>query len=374
MKFPQEAPGFDPTDLFDAEHKNLYMDPGMFSFEPDSSAPPPPRVRIHADRAGAFELLHFLDKHKRLRLVPVGEAKTTHLCGAFSLIKDELRGRLILDARPPNEVERTLNSYTKTLGCIDPLLQIELLPREVLVSNGDDLRDYYYGFVVSAPRMRRNCLNFHLNASEARGFSCWEDRFRSDEILLPALSTMAMGDCNAVELGQGAHILLGLRSAAFTPDELATIHGRAPRGQLAAGVLIDDFIMVEKVLRTRLLDSTPLESEERMEAMNAEYRRVGLLAHSEKAFRRSLQASFWGHAVDGDSGFVRAALTRLLPLMEATAAIARLGHATVGLLEVVTGSWVSVLQVRKRMMCLLDLYMQCNADEIRATWCDYRQG
>ena len=76
----------------------------------------PPRVRIHASREQAFELLKFLYRHQRLRLIPEEKIRKQFLCGAFGLVKDERKDRLILDARLPNLLENTLNSWTKNFG------------------------------------------------------------------------------------------------------------------------------------------------------------------------------------------------------------------------------------------------------------------
>ena len=357
LKFPQDAPAFDPTTVFSEPHRNLYADPSDFKIKHEPDAVRPPHVRIRATRSGTLEFLRFLDKHKRLKFVPADEVDSTELYGAFSLLKDEAKDRLILDARPPNLNEKAFNAFTKTLGSITPLLQIELLPEETLSFSGDDLRDYYYGFVVSTARARRNCMNFEVKPSETREFSCYDPQFESHDALVPALATMAMGDLNAVELGQGSHVLLGLQSGAFEPEELLLIHGRAPRGSLAIGVIIDDFIVIRKLLRERFETLETAEGERRMSLMNQRYKDVGLLAHSGKAFRKQDTATFWGHSFSGRSGLIRASPTRLIPLMEVTGQIARLGVATVGLLEVLAGCWISVLQVRRRMFSLLeDIY------------------
>ena len=58
-----------------------------------------------------------------------------------------------------------------------------------------------------------------------------------------------MGDNNAVELGQRAHVELGLKHQIFEQEELLTAQGRGPRGQLAAGtagIVIDDLVFAEK--------------------------------------------------------------------------------------------------------------------------------
>lgn len=53
----------------------------------------------------------------------------------------------------------------------------------------------------------------------------------------------------------------------------------------------------------------------------------------------------------------RPAARRLVPLLQLTMRVAKLGYASVALLEVLCGCWISILQFRRRMMCLLrELY------------------
>ena len=80
----------------------------------------------------------------------------------------------------------------------------------------------------------------------------------------------------------------------------------------------------------------------------------GLTAHPAKTFRGESKASFWGIFANGESGLVRASPSRVIPLLEITARTALIGYASVALLETLAGSWVAVLQVRRRMLSLLD--------------------
>lgn len=51
------------------------MDPSEFLLEP-------PRVRVRADKVQAMELLRFLDRRKKLRLIEEGKVCKSFLCGA----------------------------------------------------------------------------------------------------------------------------------------------------------------------------------------------------------------------------------------------------------------------------------------------------
>ena len=353
LSFPEDHPEFNPVKLFSEPHCTTYTDPVSFAVEPNAEIPPP-RVRVQSSREGALELFHFLDRHRRLRLAPASQVRKDRTCGAFALIKDADKDRLIIDARAANELEPTLRDYCQTLGAISALLQIELLPENLLLLNGTDLRDYYYCFKISRARAHRNAFRFPLTRAQAAAYSCFQAVDNGEDVWYPCLSTMAMGDNNAVELGQGSHVLLGLRAGIFTVSELLTVRSRAPRGNVACGIIIDDLLIAEQLRADAIVPGLVSEGERRLRRMIEEYTQEGLTAHPKKTFQQELHAEFWGASVDGKAGTVRASPKRLIPLIELTVRIIRGGVATVGLLEILAGSWISVLQCRKRMACLID--------------------
>ena len=353
LSFPQDRPEFHPGPYLDELHQRCYDDPSSLE-DCSKGGEPLPRVQIKASRQQSKDLLRFLDKHKRLVLAPKQKIRPERCCGAFALIKDANKDRLIIDARPANNVEFTLSSWTKTLGSVTALLQLELLPDHKLYMSGTDLRDFYYCFAVSEARSLRNSLKIPIDHTFARELSCYDEKLHGRGTLYPCLSTMAMGDCNAVELGQMAHINLGISARAFSPYELLTVHSRAPRGRIASGVVIDDVLIAEQLLPVDAASGVT-EGEYRLNLLRERYQVEGLCAHPAKTFKKSESAEVWGVAIDGARGFCRSSPKRVIPLVAVTAKTARLGVATVGFLEVLAGAWVSVLQVRRRMLSLLQL-------------------
>jgi hypothetical protein len=160
-----------------------------------------------------------------------------------------------------------------------------------------------------------------------------------------------MGDNQAVELGQLAHIQLGFLARAFPPLELLVVHGRAPRSAVAAGIVIDDVVFSEKSMPK--VETGELESVKLLNLLCEEYLQQGLLAHPKKTFRGEAVGEFWGCYADGVSGRVRANPKRLVPLIELSLRTARLGLASVALLETLAGGWIAILQSRRGMLCLV---------------------
>ena len=141
LSFPKDAAEFNPTDLLDEPHKTVYTNPTSLAREPDLELDRPPRVQVRASEKRTWELIRFLDDHRRLGLAAPHQVRETHLCGAFSLVKDVSKDRLIVDARPPNELEETLREWCSTLGSIGALAQIELQHNHHMFFSGTDLRD-----------------------------------------------------------------------------------------------------------------------------------------------------------------------------------------------------------------------------------------
>lgn len=249
-----------------------------------------------------------------------------------------------------------------TMGAASTLLGICLGPNEKLLMSGDDLSNFFYTFKVGYERGSRNFLDWAIPTHLVRDFPDFPDNLKEEKFVFACLASLAMGDSAACEYAQTSHIAMGLQSGAFDASQLVSIHGRIPRSPLMAGVIIDDFILLERVCRNATMG---VELDDRRRLMHAMYGKVGLEAHPTKGFANCSQASFWGADIDGDSGLIRASVFRCASLAWVTSKVANLGICTVGLLQVLAGGFVSVFGFRRRMMSLLDLIYaaQCNRDE-----------
>lgn len=160
---------------------------------------------------------------------------------------------------------------------------------------------------------------------------------------------MAMGDINAVEVGQESHIKLALKAGVCLQDSI-TLRGRLPRKGPYVGVVIDDFVATEVVPRPFPADLASVALTDKMVDIYSS----GLVAHDGKRFRKESKAKFWGASLDGERGTVRGQLEKTIPLAMITSQVARLGWASRKLLEVLSGAWIAVLQCRRRCMCLIE--------------------
>lgn len=110
------------------------------------------------------------------------------------------------------------------MSSIVPLLDLQLEPDEICKVSGTDLRDFYYGFRVTHERMIRNALVGPLSPSLFKDFRCYRSELSGCKRCYLSLNTLAMGDAQAVELAQTAH--LGILVQLGLVDEQIAYIGR----------------------------------------------------------------------------------------------------------------------------------------------------
>ena len=345
-------PSFDPVPFLDDSSANLYCNPMACNIDPDSVAPRPPRVRIHANFDEKISLLKVLEETGRLGFRSIREITPGFGNGLFCVPKNIDIDRLILDGRPANLLQIPPNRFIMTMASATTLLGLHLAEDEKLLMSGDDLSNFFYTFKVNYDRGTRNFLDWKIPVKVAKQFSSFPCQLLDEDFVVACLTSLAMGDSAACEYAQTAHVALGLQSNAFSQHHLVTMHGRIPRSPFLAGIIIDDFVLLEKVAMDA---SSSLLSGERRQRMHNMYSSVGLDAHPTKGFSDSESCSFWGADVDGRKGLIRGNVTRAASLVWVTSRIATMGISTIGLLEVIAGGFVALFGFRRRLMSLLDM-------------------
>lgn len=341
------VPSFDPADFLDDHNRETFLFPLEWAEEPDSEQHRVPRVRVYASTKNKRRLLEVLDGCDRLQLLPAHRVRMDFRNGMFSIPKDAKKDRMVLDARPPNMLEDGKDSdWISSLGSVSQLNHWFL--------KDEDIKDYYHAFHISEQRACRNALAMEVTPEEVshlRSFKPWMRRHRT---LVPCLATMAMGDCRAVTSGQVSHLACLLRASPMLDlDSFITLRGRPGRGDLLAGLMIDDFVMIEKRLRGS--DASCDSAAEKIIAdVRKKYAEVNLPRHPDKAVEGETCASFWGVDFDGAAGEIHPARRRSVPLAFIIVEVLKIGYVTKSLLEVLAGSLVSVFAMRRRLMSLLE--------------------
>eukprot|EP00438_Fugacium_kawagutii_P031952 Skav201893 [mRNA] locus=scaffold550:821951:826546:+ [translate_table: standard] len=348
------VPSFDPSKFLDSHNRDTFLYPLDWADPPDVDAARPPRVRVHVHQHDVVPLLETLDQSARLQLLPEDRVRMPFRNGMFSIPKDASRDRMVLDARPPNCLEDGRDSdWIGSLGSVSQFNHWFLHPDEYAVVYSEDIREYYHAFKVSPQRLQRNALALEVFPHQVSHLECFEPWMWKCKKLVPCLSTMAMGDCRAVTYGQVAHLSCLLRCSKLGLDDFITLRGRPGRGDFLAGLMIDDFLLVEK----RRTLSEPLEKtpcQQIIEEVRDIYKEVGLPRHEGKSVQAEAKSTFWGVDFDGVRGLVRPSLKRAIPVVFIVCEMLKLGYTSVGLLEVLAGSFVSIFQCRRRFMSALD--------------------
>eukprot|EP00438_Fugacium_kawagutii_P024465 Skav208079 [mRNA] locus=scaffold1800:124150:131179:- [translate_table: standard] len=344
-------PVFDPVPFLNCKAKKLYVEPFSDGILPQDLVDPPPRVRIHATFDEKVKLLALLEESGRLAFRSPSEVVEGWGSGMFCVPKNTKVDRLILDGRPANRLQQPPNEYIMTMASAGAILGIYLKPSEKLLMSGDDLSNFFYTFKVNYDRASRNFLDWRIPTEVAKRFKSCPSTLHDEPYVYACLTSLAMGDSAACEYAQTSHLSMALQAGALLQHELLTIHGKAPRSNVAGGIIIDDFCLLEKV---------PLHVEQHLQAgqrrlmMHDIYRRVGLEAHPDKGFSAEEHGSFWGADINGVTGLVRGTAMRAASLVWVTSKVASLGYCSVGLLEVIAGGFVSLFTFRRRMLSLLD--------------------
>ena len=163
-------------------------------------------ARVHASHAEILRLAQLWDSRGCLALFPTDALRKDEAVGAFAVPKDsdfDLLNPTIVNGRMGS-----ISDQTRTLAPGSMLCLIGLRPGERLRFCSDDLREYYYTFIVSEARAKRNALAMPFAATELSHLSAFDPSKHSGRQLYVALRTLAMGDSLAVELAQEAHLHL----------------------------------------------------------------------------------------------------------------------------------------------------------------------
>lgn len=258
---------------------------------------------------------------------------------------------MILDSRGANLLESPPGRWIRSLASSEVIGRYLLSEQEELTFSGNDLRDFYYFFDVSSSRSRRNVLVSPVRPQSVSHLKALKAEHLAEDEIYGALRTLAMGDCQAVELAQSCHLGLAATHQIVTPASLITMTKPPPRTSTAIGLVIDDFVTITQRPRT---SRGPSEGAQKADEMLEVYEDVGLMPNKEKSFRDETQASFWGADADGDRGHVRGSLKRAVPLANLILRVVEVGCGTVDLLQTITGCIISLFLYRRRFLAILD--------------------
>ena len=359
LDFP-DKPSFSPSPYLDERSRSIFEHPIQNALAPEEAIVEPPPVKIHASNTERDKLFRKLDACGRLGMVDEAEVLTGYQAGLFSVIKNLKADRLIFDSRPFNTLEQPLGRWVKAMASTNPLLDLQLREDEVCLVSSTDLRDFYYSFHISSERLVRNSLVNSVWADGYADFKCYDPKVHQGRRVFFSLNTLAMGDAQAVEIAQTAHLGILVQSGLINKNNLVSMDLAIPREKSFAGIVIDDLVVFEVMLKS-VFHQSPVTSRAGrafLEEALGEYKRVGLLPHPDKTFFEQADSEFWGCQFDGVHGLCMANLKRSIPVIAVTARVLKMGVCSISLLEILTGAWTSIFLFRRRLLSLLNLVYQ----------------
>ena len=340
------TPSFNPEPYLDYMNRRTYVSPLDYAEVVDPDDPRLPAVKIRCKKEDRLKIIEKLDSVNRLALLPARAVRRGFENGLFSLVKDNERDRMILDARRPNFCERSEERWIYTLGGIQQLQHIFMKPEQNMHMYAEDLREFYHCFQIGEQRQQRNILQAYFKPAEVAHLKAFREELLEEKEVVAALDTLAMGDTNAVAYGQVSHLSLLLRTKQFELSDFFGLRMRPSRKRWRAGLVIDDFL----VLEARSSEGRDEEVKNKVEEVRRAYEAAGLPRHPGKAVEGAEKGEFWGGELDGRLGLIRPNLKRLVPLAHILLKVVGLGFCSVGLLEVIGGSIISAFQFRRRLM------------------------
>jgi len=193
LTFPP-PPAFDPRPFFDHETLDRYEKPITHGRKPEELDEDPPRVTERATHSERLKLYKKLADSGRLKPVSKDTFHAGFTSGLFAVVKDQNRDRMILDsdARPANMLSKGQQKWSQTMASGMTLAYLHLQPDEVLVASGEDLKDYFYQFVVGEERCSKNALAVPVQQSEAREIFGPNFQWSEDPVWL-GLETLSYG-------------------------------------------------------------------------------------------------------------------------------------------------------------------------------------
>ena len=350
----ESAPSFNAEDyLPDPLVKGAFLDPETLR-KPREMWPPPLPAKMHISKEEFLVLAKKWDELNACLLVPASSKDLSEAVGIFCVDKDSKHDRLIINPRTINSRMFTVYQSTKELapGCLLGLLSLK--PHECFRFSADDLTDFYYTFVVSEARAKRNAFKMRFRPSELQHFKCFSPDLEKYPEILVCLRTLAMGDSLAVEIAQMAHTaVLRQLCAAMLPHQVLKYRSPIPRSDFIELLAIDDHVGIQRLSIDSFRENPPLRDTAVFSASEVAYKSVGLVQHEKKRKRNLTQGVILGADFDGMEGRVMAPRARVLLLSLITMAVAVKGTCTPKLLSVLTGCWVHVLMFRRVLFSVM---------------------
>ena len=209
------AMGGRPRTERDSASKHLqYLQPESDFAYLDEQTGRPLRVRHYVRREDEIALLERFDDAGMLEFELASEVDRRRVAGMFPVAKSALRDRVITNRRPRNAVERSVGAPAELFPHGSVLTEIRVPSGFRIPGSGDDLPDFYHTIRVGPKRAHTNAFGRALRVEQIAHLDAGK-RLLSLYPGLPGAtlvyalqSTLPMGDRNATDFAQFAHLCL----------------------------------------------------------------------------------------------------------------------------------------------------------------------
>ena len=321
--------------------------------------PPPPRARSHVAHDDFPRLLGRMDEAGMVELIDDAEVDGRLVAQLFAVPKVWPAQRLITNRKPGNSQERPLGASRELfphpclLGDLRPLE-----PGEVMVGSGTDLPDFYHTVVCSEERARTNAFGPRLRLVELGDLPaavrlrarCARAGRAPPEFVRAIQATLPMGDLNATDFAQVAHLGVLRAGGCARPASLVSYRSPAPRGSVGEWVMVDDRVVTSMVPRPAP-EERPLGDPLFGEGVRA-YEAAGLTTHPGKTFEDQVSFRMLGADVDGEEGWARARVEIPVLACWLAAKVATCSHCPLRGLEAAVALATNQLLYRRPALCV----------------------
>ena len=146
-------------------------------------------------------------------------------CGMFAVPKDPDVDRLITNRIPANSTEQSMQASRDLFPHASCFCELQLSRNEELSISALDLPDFYHTFAVSRARALRNQLGPPRAVADVEELAAFRRLVEREGAPLPGArvsllqATLPMGDVNATDVAEAAHIGLLRAHGAALPVE-----------------------------------------------------------------------------------------------------------------------------------------------------------
>eukprot|EP00435_Cladocopium_sp_Y103_P069666 s198_g33.t1 len=295
--------------LTDPIVKAAFKDPEALRKDPKEWPASHP-ARVRCSKSELLDLAKRWDDLNACMLVPLDDKDFDEAVGLFCVPKDSEHDRLIVNPVTINSRMHTITRSTKELAPGSMLGLLHLEDDQAFRFSADDLTDYYYTFVVSEERGKRNALRVVFQSQEVEHFQCFRPDMHGRPLLI-CLRTLAMGDNMAVEIAQQAHSnVLKFLCGALKPEETLRYRVAVPRSDFVELLAIDDHVGIQRLPLSQLAEKPKLRDSIVFEKAGKAYKKVGLIQQEKKQRRDQTSGVILGADFDGLVGRVMAPRSR----------------------------------------------------------------